>query len=443
MKILFATMPFDGHFNPLTGVAMHLKATGHDVRWYAGPSYAAKLERLGIPYFPFQRATEINQHNIGELFPERARLRGPALIRFDGKHIFVGNTENFFEDVREIESSFPFDALFCDGAFFAMKLIKEKLDKRVYAFGVVPSLESSKDVPPNFVGLKPAKTSIGRLIHQGMRALMEWLVMREPKNIYNDMLVAHGLTPIEGSLFDVSYRSPDLVFQSGVPGFAYPRRDPNPKVKFVGPLLPYQKAIATAFSQPEKLHKYKPVILISQGTVDNKDPGKLIVPALEALKDTGALLIVATGHSKTETLRESYSQDNIIIEDFIDFSFILDHTDLFICNGGYGSILLSLSKGVPVLTAGIREGKNDINTHVDYFRVGIDLGTESPRPGAIRQAAERILREPQWKQNVARLRDEFRGYHPNELIATYLANGDVSQGPQALRRYGDGLAERI
>ena len=85
MKILFATMPFDGHFNPLTSVAMHLKGAGHDVRWYAGPSYAAKLARLGIPHFPFQRATEINQQNIGELFPERARLRGPALIRFESQ----------------------------------------------------------------------------------------------------------------------------------------------------------------------------------------------------------------------------------------------------------------------------------------------------------------------------------------------------------------------
>ena len=107
----------------------------------------------------------------------------------------------------------------------------------------------------------------------------------------------------------------------------------------------------------------------------------------------------------------------------MDFDFILDHTDLFICNGGYGSILLSLSKEVPVLTAGIREGKNDVNAHVDYFGVGIDLRTESPRPGDIRRAAERILSEPQWKQNVARLRDELSGYHPNELIDTYLSNG--------------------
>jgi UDP:flavonoid glycosyltransferase YjiC (YdhE family) len=423
MKILFATMPFDGHFNPLTGVAMHLKAEGHEVRWYAGPSYAAKLARLGIPHVPFQRATEINGDNIGVLFPERAKLHGLALMRFELNQIFVANTEQHFEDVREIDASFPFDALFCDGAFYALKLIKEKLSKRVYAFGVGPSLETSKDVPPNFVGLKPARNPIGRFAHQGMRAMMERMVMSGGTNTYNGVLASHGVAPIEGSLFDISYRSPDVLFQSGVPGFAYPRRDPNPKVMFVGPLLPYKAAIATAFSQPEKLEQYKRVILISQGTVDNRDPGKLIVPALKALKDSGALLIVATGHSQTEELRKTYPQDNIIIEDFVDFDFILDHTDLFICNGGYGSILLSLSKGVPVLTAGIREGKNDVNAHVDYFGVGIDLRTESPRPADIRRGAERILRGPQWKQNVTRLRAELSGYQPNELIAAYVANG--------------------
>lgn len=45
-KILFASMPFDGHFNPLTSLAMHLKEDGHDVRWYAGSIYKNKLESL-------------------------------------------------------------------------------------------------------------------------------------------------------------------------------------------------------------------------------------------------------------------------------------------------------------------------------------------------------------------------------------------------------------
>jgi UDP:flavonoid glycosyltransferase YjiC (YdhE family) len=428
MKILFATLPFDGHFNPLTGIAMHLQAVGHDIRWYAGPSYAAKLSRLGIQHFPFKRAMEINADNIDEQFPERAGLHGLALMRFDLNQIFVANTEKYFEDLKEINAVFPFEVLFCDGAFYVLTLVKEKLGKRVYAFGVGPSLESAKDAPPNFAGMKPARTAMGRLVHQGMRAMMELVVMRGGKGIYNHMLGAQGLPPIQGSLFDVSYRSPDVLFQSGVPGFAYPRRDPNPKVKFVGPLLPYKAGIAAGFSQAEKLEKYKRVILISQGTVDNKNPGKLIVPTLEALKDSGALLIVATGHSRTEELRKSYPQDSIIIEDYVDFDFILKHTDLFICNGGYGSTLLSLSKGVPVLGAGVREGKNDVNARVDYFGVGIDLHTESPRPADIKRAVERILGEPRWKQNVARLQEEFSGYEPNERIADYLSNDAL--GPQ-------------
>jgi UDP:flavonoid glycosyltransferase YjiC (YdhE family) len=423
MKFLFASVPADGHFNPLTGIAMHLKASGHDVRWYAGPSYIPRLERLGIPYYPFQRASEINGGNISTLFPQRAKLHGPALIRFDGKHVMVANTGNYFEDIQEINTSFPFDVLFCDAAFYAMKPVKEKLGKRVCAIGIGPSVETSKDVPPNFVGLRPAKTAIGKLVHQGMRAAMERMVMDDVKGMYNGILSNYGLAPVKGSLFDVTYHSPDIVFQSGVPGFAYPRRERNPKVLFVGALQPYKATIATAFAHMEKLDRYERVILISQGTVDNKDQNKLIIPALEALKDSGALLIVTTGYYQTEALRKAYPQDNIVIEDFADFDFILDHTDLFICNGGYGSVLLSLSKGVPLLTAGIREGKNDVNAHVDYFGVGIDLRTESPKPEAIRRAAERVLREPCWKQNAARLRDELSCYHPYELIDAYVANG--------------------
>lgn len=426
MKILFATVPGDGHFNPLTGIAMHLCDAGHDVRWYAGPHYIPKVERLGIPVYPYKRATEINGENIGTLFPKRAKLRGPALIRFDGKTMMVANVGNYFEDIQEIDQIFPFDILFCDAAFYAMKLVKEKLSKQVSTVGVAPSVETSKDVPPNFVGLRPAKSAIGKRFYQGLRALMEWMVMKDVKALYNEILSAHGLPPIDGSLFDVAYRSPDVVFQSGVPGFAYSRREVNPKVKYVGALLPYKAAILRTFAQSEKLAQYKPIILISQGTVDNKEPHKLIIPALDALKDTGALLIVTTGYHQTDALRQAYPQENIVIEDFVDFDFILDHTDLFICNGGYGSVLLSLSKGVPLLTAGIREGKNDVNAHVDYFKVGIDLRTEQPKPQAIRRAAERLLHESQWKQNVARLQDELNRYHPYELIDAYLANGKVN-----------------
>ena len=94
MKFLFATVPGDGHFNPLTGIAVHLRDAGHDVRWYAGPHYIPKVERLGIPVYPYKRATEVMGENLDTLFPERVKLHGPALIRFDGKNVMIANSDD-------------------------------------------------------------------------------------------------------------------------------------------------------------------------------------------------------------------------------------------------------------------------------------------------------------------------------------------------------------
>jgi UDP:flavonoid glycosyltransferase YjiC (YdhE family) len=429
LKILFATVAADGHFNPLTGIAVHLREAGHEVRWYTGRNYAAKLERLGIPHFPFDRAKEINGDNIADLFPERARLRGPALLRFDFEQFFVSNVEKYFEDIREIDQTYPFDVLFCDGAFMAARLVREALHKHVCAVGPGPVLATSKDVPPNFVGLKPARNAAGRLIYRVMGAVMDRMVLTRGTAIYNSMLATHGLAPVNGSIYDEFYRAADVFFQSGVPGFEYARREVNPKFRFVGPLLPHGAISAGPFPYSEKINAKQRVILVSQGTLDNKDPRKLIIPALEALSSSGALLIVATGHSHTEELRRSFPQDNIVIEDYVDFGAVLERADLFICNGGYGSVLLSLSHGVPLLVAGIREGKNDVNARVDYFGVGINLRTESPKPNAIRRAAERLLSEPRWKLNAMNLADDFRRYRPNALIDGYLADVEEHATP--------------
>jgi UDP:flavonoid glycosyltransferase YjiC (YdhE family) len=58
IKILFANVPGAGHFNPLTGLAVHLKNAGHDVRWYTQNIFEEKIKRLGIPYYPFRKTIQ-------------------------------------------------------------------------------------------------------------------------------------------------------------------------------------------------------------------------------------------------------------------------------------------------------------------------------------------------------------------------------------------------
>jgi UDP:flavonoid glycosyltransferase YjiC (YdhE family) len=427
-RILFATMPFDGHFKPLTSIAMHLKEQGHDVRWYAGPSYASKLTDLGIPHFPFQRAREVSGENIAELFPERAGLKGPKQLSFDMEQVFVANVEHHYRDLLDVHASFPFDAFVCDAALYAAPLVAAKLNPRIYSIGVGPFVATSDDPPP-FFGLKPARTIVDKLVHRITRALLYSTMGRGVKT-YNRLLASEGLQPVTvAEWIDLSHRCATYYFQSGVPGFDYPREDLPSNVKFVGPLFPYKKSAVLPVELEEKLQGYRSVIIVSQGTVDNADAEKLFVPALEALKGSEHLVIATTGGKNTEELRRRYPQANVVIEDFVDFALLFEHANLFICNGGYGSILLALSKGVPVLSAGVREGKNDINARIDYFGYGVDLKTERPTPEKIANGVIRVLGDKRFAQNVERIRAELETYCPLELIDGFLAAGDAVEAP--------------
>ena len=183
------------------------------------------------------------------------------------------------------------------------------------------------------------------------------------------------------------------------------------------------------------------MIVVSQGTVDNKDHNKLLAPALEALAGTEHLVVAATGGSGTAALRERFPADNVLVEDFVDFARVFASTRLFVCNGGYGSIMLALSNGVPILAAGKREGKNDINARIDYFGVGVDLRTERPSHRAIAKGVRRIVGNGRYAARAATLRDELRRYDPLDLIMRELvarSPGQSARSPALAGRRGSG-----
>src|SRR5690242_21753003 len=171
MRILFASMPADGHFNPLTGIAAHLSRHGHDVRWYVGPQYARKVEALGMRFFPYRRATEVTGANINALFPERSALKGPKLISFDLEKFFVANVDNHFRDIAEIRVEFPFDVFLCDGALYAEKLVAEVLGVPVFAAGWSMSMPAARGPPPSS-GLRPARPCLAAPWHRSVGAML-------------------------------------------------------------------------------------------------------------------------------------------------------------------------------------------------------------------------------------------------------------------------------
>src|SRR4051794_15597785 len=99
-KILFANFPADGHFNPLTGLAVHLKNLGCEVRWYTAASYAEKVNKLGIRLYPITKAIDVSADNdIEEVFPERKKHKSQiSKLKFDMINVFILRSPEYYAD---------------------------------------------------------------------------------------------------------------------------------------------------------------------------------------------------------------------------------------------------------------------------------------------------------------------------------------------------------
>src|SRR5690606_6516493 len=108
---------------------------------------------------------------------------------------------------------------------------------------------------------------------------------------------------------DMMVRKSTLLLQSGTPSFEYKRSDLGENVRFIGPLLPYNKKQTQKTWFDPRLNTYERVVLVTQGTVE-KDVNKLLVPTLNAFRKSNFLVVVTTGGSDTDKLRNEFPDSN-------------------------------------------------------------------------------------------------------------------------------------
>lgn len=420
-RILFATVPFDGHFSPLTGLAAHLKQLGHDVRWYVGGHYGGRVTKLGLVHYPCVKAPVINQENMDELFPERKKIKNPiARARFDVKHTFLSPIPGYVDDLVKIHDEWPFDLIVYDLACLGALFVQELLAVKGVAVGVLPLFESESNLPSDDPGRNAIARSVARWAKRAKIHFQFNIIMKPCSTLFNELRVKYGLPPEPGFMFDAVFRNAHLYLQSGVPGFDYPHRKLSPNVRFVGPLLPNKSNGKASFAHADETLKYNRVILVTQGTFE-RDVEKIIVPTLEAYKnDPETMVIVTTGGSGTAALRQRYPQPHFLIEDFIDYDAVMPYASVYVTNGGYGGVMLALQHKLPIVVAGVHEGKDDIAARVQFNGVGIDLKTETPKAGQIRRAVATVLSDNNYRKRAHQLSEEFRNYPANEIATGYI-----------------------
>src|SRR5882757_124618 len=130
--------------------------------------------------------------------------------------------------------------------------------------------------------------------------------------------------------------------------------------------------------------------LVTQGTVANWNLGQLIGPTLQGLSEEKDLLVLVTTGKPAEDIPVDIPA-NARIAPFLPYEQVLPKIDLLITYGGYGTVNTARAQGVPIVSAGLTEDKEEVSANLQWSGGGIDLRTNEPSPEAVRTAARKIL----------------------------------------------------
>jgi UDP:flavonoid glycosyltransferase YjiC (YdhE family) len=134
----------------------------------------------------------------------------------------------------------------------------------------------------------------------------------------------------------------------------------------------------------------------------------LVTPTLEALADQPDLLVVVTTGGRPADAIPGPIPANARVASYLPFEWILPKADVFVTNGGYGSVNQAMGFGVPLVCAGLTEDKADVNARVGWSKMGINLKTNTPTPQMLRDAVRTMLDTDRYRLRASLTAEEFQ-----------------------------------
>ena len=414
-RFILCTIPAQGHTAPLLALARRLVTEGHEVVFFTTEHYRDAVEETGARLVPF--ATADDAHDLMVANPEResSSRRGVRGVKDDLRRIFIGPLTGQCRDLRGILQEGGTDCIVVDSMFFGalpLALGPRAARPALACIGVMPYASNSRDTAPFGVALQPGTGPLRRARDAVLNWATEHIALADMQRFARRRLAEAGAPDgFPGYFVDLQPKVVDAFLQATVAGFEYPRSDLAPSVQFIGPIL---TPTAMTFEEPpwwDELAEDRPVVHVTQGTLDNADLDRLVLVTTRALAHDDVLVVATTGGPDPAPLRRGLPA-NVRLERFVPHHLLLPHVDVMVTNGGYGGVQQALANGVPLVVAGDSEDKPEVAARVQWSRAGVNLHTGRPSPAMVRRAVRRVLETPVVPGPCAGVAVRDRGLRP-------------------------------
>lgn len=352
---------------------------GHEVRWAVPPDGVGAVVAAGIEAVPAGPVVEMP----GEAFrrhPELLQL--PPVERFDGvfaKLFGAILAPALLADLLLVALSWRPQLVVCDAGDFAGHVVAAELGIPSVTKGFGPMLPEHR--------LTAAAVEVAPL----------WK--------------SRGLEPRPyGGAYDHLYLDIYPPSLRTVPAAHVPR------IQSLRPM-----SDDGGFPEPDSVplptgRAHAPLVYVTMGTVFNDNPDRFRV-VLDGLRRLDVRILVTVG-PRAEPATIGGQPDHIRVERYVPQRALFPHCDLVVSHGGSGTVLATLSHGLPQLC--LAQGADQFlnGAALASSGAGISLMPDHVTPDAVAEAAGRLLAEPSFRERAERVAEEIAAMPgPDEVMA--------------------------
>ena len=102
---------------------------------------------------------------------------------------------------------------------------------------------------------------------------------------------------------------------------------------------------------------------------------------------------------------------NVILDTFVPHTAVLPHVDAMVTQFGLGTVMKALAHGVPLVCIPVVGDQSDNAARVVARGAGLRVPADAP-PGRIREAIERVVTDPSFRQAAQQLATKRAGEDP-------------------------------
>lgn len=370
-RVLFINGGSEGHVNPTIGVVQELISRGEEVVYFTIEAFRNRIEKTGATVRTFD----------GDQFI-RAFISGGRTYLLERINGLLRTADIMIPSVLEQIEGEHFDYIIHDSMFGCGRLLAQILH--------LPAISSC--------------TSFA----QTKEAFDEMLSENIPADVVDEY---QNLTARVKAKYNVEIRSPYEVFCNPAPlTIVYTTREFQPfgdtfdhSYKFVGPSI---SSRSTQENFDFTAMKGKSLLYISLGTVFNQAIDFYTL-CFEAFGNSDHTVVMSIGE-RTPIAELGEIPPNFMVKKYVPQTEVLKHTKVFITHGGMNSTHEGLYYGVPLVVLPQSADQPMIAGQVANIGAGITLRIQGLTADQLREAVERVLKDPTFQRRAANMGESFR-----------------------------------